>query len=278
MKPTMDAIQAAVKQDLQVDIGAGDITADLIAPEKLASATVITREAMVLCGQAWFDAAFHLLDDGIKINWLVEEGEQVAANTALVTLSGSARALLSAERTALNWLQSLSGVATTTARYVDKLQGTHTKLLDTRKTIPGLRAALKYAVKTGGANNHRFGLFDAFLIKENHIMSVGSITKAIHAAKAMHLDKLLEIEVENLSELQEAVAAGADRVMLDNFSLADIAKAVALAKGKVQLEISGNVTLDNLSAYANAGVDFISTGAITKNLQAIDLSMRIDLL
>lgn len=267
-------ITAAVARSLAEDIGSGDISAQLIATNTVANAYVITREAAIICGQAWFEETFKQLDPTISLKWHVKEGERVLAKTKIVSLAGPARALLSGERAALNWLQTLSGTATVVSQYVAKLAGLKTQLLDTRKTIPGLRDAQKYAVKVGGGANHRHGLYDRYLIKENHIASCGSITLAVQTAKAQHSDKKIEVEVENLTQLVEAIAAQADVVMLDNFDLAGMYQAVELTKACVKLEVSGNVSLDNIEGIAKTGVDFISVGAITKHLHAIDLSMR----
>lgn len=269
-----EEIAASVARTLAEDIGSGDITAALIEKSAFADAYVMTRENAVICGQAWFTETFKQLDPTISLRWHAKEGEQVLANSKIVSLAGPARALLTGERTALNWLQTLSGTATTVATYVSALAGSQTQLLDTRKTIPGLRNAQKYAVKLGGAANHRHGLYDMYLIKENHIASCGSISLAVQRAKAQHLDKKTEVEVENLTQLEEAIAAKADIVMLDNFDLSAMRQAVELTKGRVKLEVSGNVSLDNIATIAKTGVDFISVGAITKHLRAIDLSMR----
>lgn len=262
---------------LAEDIGSGDLTASIIPEAVKAQAEVVTREDLVLCGIAAFDAVFQFLDDNIAPLWMVEEGEFAAAGTQLCQLEGNARALLSGERTALNLLQTLSAVATLSRRYANAVAGTGCKILDTRKTLPGLRRALKYAVKCGGCENHRMGLFDAILIKENHIISAGSIDQAVQRARQIAAVPV-EVEVENLPELQQALAAHPDRIMLDNFSVADIKTAVALAAGRVELEVSGNVGLHNVRTLAETGVDFISVGALTKNLQAVDLSMRLRLL
>jgi len=273
--PPEQSIRHAVAAALAEDIGSGDATAALIGADARAEATVITREAAVLCGRAWFDACFRALDPHVIIDWYAADGDRVTANQTLCLLHGSARALLSAERSALNFLQTLSGTATVTAHYVDALRGTRTRVLDTRKTLPGLRLAQKYAVLCGGATNHRIGLFDAILIKENHIAAAGSLSAAVGAARALQPRLLLEVEVENFAELDEALAAGADRIMLDEFSLDDMRRAVAHVAGRVALEASGSVSLDNLRAIAETGVDFISIGALTKHVRAIDLSMRI---
>ncbi len=272
-KPTREEIAAYLAEDL----GSGDLTARIIPGHTQATALITTREPMVLCGQAWFDAVFWQLSQDIGIEWFCNEGDDVGANTKLCRLHGSARALLSGERTALNLLQTLSATATTARRYAEALSDTTCKVLDTRKTIPGLRMAQKYAVKCGGCVNHRIGLFDAILIKENHIIAAGSIHAAILKAREIS-DVLVEIEVESLAELQEALAAKPDRIMLDNFSLADLKRAVELNQGTAELEASGNITLENIRSVAETGVDYISIGALTKNIKAIDLSMRIELL
>jgi len=268
---------AELDRFLQEDLGSGDVTAAIIPETTQATASVVTREAMLLCGRGWFDTIFQRLDPGVDIEWKVEEGDETQADTTLCILRGQARALLSGERTALNLLQTLSGTATVAHRYAQTVAGTGVKLLDTRKTIPGLRQAQKYAVRCGGCHNHRIGLYDAILIKENHILAAGSITRAVQGAKALHPELGVEIEVENLEELPEALATGADRVLLDNFSLPMLREAVALTQGRAELEVSGNVTLDTLREIAGTGVDFISIGALTKHVRAIDLSMRIQL-
>ncbi|MDD2724130.1 MAG: carboxylating nicotinate-nucleotide diphosphorylase [Methylovulum sp.] len=267
---------AEIQVFLDEDIGSGDITATIIPESMSAQAQVITRETMVVCGQAWFNAVFTALDANVKIIWQVAEGDRVNADTLLCTLAGNARALLTGERTALNLLQTLSATATIARQYADAVAGTGCKVLDTRKTLPGLRKAQKYAVACGGCHNHRMGLYDGVLIKENHIIAAGSITKAVQAARA-HPTAPVEIEVESLQELTEALAANPERVMLDNFTVDDLQTAVALTAGTVELEASGNINLTNIRRIAETGVDYISIGALTKNLQAIDLSMRIQL-
>jgi len=241
-----------------------------------AEAEVVTREDMVLCGQAWFDAVFKSLDASVKINWLVAEGEPVGKNTLLCTLSGAARGLLTGERTALNLLQTLSATATVARQYADEVSGTGCKVLDTRKTIPGLRNAQKYAVACGGCYNHRIGLYDGVLIKENHIIAAGSIAQAIRSAREL-TSVTVEVEVETMQEFLEAVAAKPDRIMLDNFSFDDMVAAVKLNAGAIELEASGNIDLDNIRVVAETGVDYISIGALTKHVKAVDLSMRIKL-
>jgi len=265
-----------IKSFLEEDIGSGDITAAIIPETTHAYAEVLTREDIIISGQAWFDAVFKHLDTNVTINWLVSEGEAVKKNTVLCKVSGSARALLTGERTALNLLQLLSATATVARKYADAVADTGCKILDTRKTIPGLRDAQKYAVACGGCHNHRIGLYDGVLIKENHIMAAGSITKAIQKARVL-TSVTVEVEVESLSELLEALAAKPDRIMLDNFSLADLRAAVKLSAGAVELEASGNIDLDNIHSIAQTGVDYISIGALTKHVKAVDLSMRIKL-
>jgi len=267
-------IDASVCRALAEDIGGGDVTAMLIPADAVCDATVISREDAVLCGTAWFDAVFRQMDTSIQITWQAADGDAVSANQTLCTLHGPARPLLSGERTALNFLQTLSGTATEARRYADAVQGIKVKILDTRKTIPGLRAAQKYAVRCGGCHNHRHGLYDGILIKENHILAVGSIRDAISAARVHGKGLAVEIEVETLDEVREALAAGADILLLDNFGLEQMRAAVALNAGQAKLEASGGIGLDNLRQIAETGVDFISLGAITKHLRAIDLSMR----
>ena len=288
-------IEHAIAQALCEDLGvnsvaditfAQDVTAELIPAENTAVANVITREECIVCGVEWVNEVFNVLNKQLalsseqeaKITWFVNDGQSVKANTTLFEVSGNARALLTGERTALNFFQSLSATATVTSKYVACLADTTTKLLDTRKTIPGLRNAQKYAVKCGGGVNHRIGLYDAFLIKENHIAACGGISKAIETARANHPTKTVEVEVENIEELTEALNAASDIIMLDNFTPEMIEKAVLLTKeitdGKTKLEVSGNMTLEKLTEYAKAGVDFISVGALTKHINAIDLSMR----
>lgn len=275
------AVRAALLEDLgdalttldQPDASA-DITAQLIPADRISSARVITREAGVFCGQPWVDEVFTQLGGEVKVEWLVQDGERLSPNQELFRLHGPARLLLTGERNALNFVQTLSGVATLTARYVAELEETGCRLLDTRKTIPGLRSAQKYAVTCGGGKNHRIGLFDAYLIKENHILACGGIAGAIHEARRLNPDKPVEVEVESLTELEQALTAGADIVMLDNFDLAMMRKAVAINQGRAKLEVSGNVTLETLAEFAATGVDYISVGALTKHVRALDLSMR----
>jgi len=268
-------VKLALDEDLNYQsANDGDITAQLIPENERANAKVITREDCVFCGKDIILEVFNQVDPTVNVEVLVNDGDKVAANSTLFTASGSARAILTAERTALNFVQTLSGTATTTAHYVKELEGTTTQLLDTRKTIPGLRALQKYAVKCGGGANHRIGLFDAFLIKENHIAACGGIDKAVAQAKINHPTKPVEVEVESLDELEQAITAGADIIMLDNFTVEQIQQAVVLTDKRAKLEVSGNMTLETLKTYSQAGVDFISSGALTKNLQSIDLSMR----
>lgn len=270
-------VKLALDEDLNYQTAQqGDITAQLIPQSQQANAKVITREDCVFCGKDVIVEVFKQVDPTVTINVLVNDGDKVSKNDTLFTASGSARAILTAERTALNFVQTLSGTATTTAHYVKELAGTTTQLLDTRKTIPGLRALQKYAVKCGGGENHRIGLFDAFLIKENHIAACGGIDNAVAQAKKNQPTKAVEVEVESLTELEQAINAGADIIMLDNFTPAEIKQAVTLTDKRAKLEVSGNMTIDTLRTYSQAGVDFISSGALTKNLQSIDLSMRIE--
>jgi len=259
---------------LAEDVGGGDLTAALIPEDAQAEATVVSRERAVLCGAAWFDAVFQQLDPRIHIEWRAGDVDAVEPNQLLCTLHGPARALLTGERTALNFLQALSGTATLARLYADLVAGTGATILDTRKTLPGLRLAQKYAVRRGGCQNHRIGLFDAVLIKENHIMAAGSITNAIATARRLHPGITVEVEVENLAELEEALAARPDIVMLDNFDLATLAEAVRITAKRVKLEASGNVTTTTVRAIAETGVDYISIGGLTKDVRAVDLSMR----
>ena len=268
-------ISERVQQALAEDVGAGDITASLIAPDTLASADVITREAGVLCGKAFAEETFRQVDARCGTVWQVEDGDHINAGDSLYRVTGPARALLTAERTALNFLQALSGTATVAKAYADRIAHTDVRLLDTRKTLPGLRLAQKYAVACGGCYNHRIGLFDAFLIKENHIAAAGGIREAIIAARHIAADKPVEIEVETLLELDTALSAEPDRIMLDNFSLEALREAVARTAGQAELEASGNVTDQTLVAIAETGVDLISIGALTKHIRALDLSMRM---
>lgn len=275
--PEAALILADVRRALAEDLGPGDATADLLPAETTAQAYVITREAAVLCGQAWFEACFRELDADVAITWHAADGDRLDPGQTFVEMRGNARALVSAERCALNFMQTLSATATVTAAHAAAVAGTRTRILDTRKTLPGLRIAQKYAVRCGGGGNHRIGLFDAMLIKENHIAAAGSLTAAVRAARAYHPQLLLEVEVENFAELGEALAAGVDRVMLDEFSDADLDRAVAQVAGRAEIEVSGGVDLSRLATIAASGVDFISVGALTKHVRAIDLSMRVKL-
>lgn len=275
---TPDTLSAAillnVKYALAEDIGSGDITAQLIGEQTQAEATIISREEATLAGIDWANEVFRQVDPTITANWHFNDGDQVAANQALVTLKGPARALLTAERSAMNFLQTLSATATLCHQYAALVADTNVKLLDTRKTLPGLRIAQKYAVSCGGCFNHRIGLYDAFLIKENHIAACGSIAEAVATARTNEPGKPVEVEVESLNELEQALAAGADTVMLDNFTLDDMKTAVATVNGRCKLEASGNVTQETLRPIALTGVDYISIGVLTKDCKAIDLSMR----
>jgi len=261
---------------LQEDVATGDITARLIAENAQASARIITREDGVLCGKAFVNETFQQVDSSCQLTWQASDGDAIAADSLLCRITGPARALLTAERTALNFLQLLSGTASTAAHYAARVAHTRVTLLDTRKTIPGLRLAQKYAVTCGGCDNHRIGLFDAFLIKENHIAAAGGISAAVLAARQIAPDKPVEVEVENADELKQALDAGADRIMLDNFSVPDLKAAVAYTNGRAQLEASGNVTDETLVSIAETGVDLISIGALTKHVTALDLSMRME--
>lgn len=269
------SVQLALREDLGGIVDANqDITALLLPDNETVSARIITRESGIFCGTRWLEEVFSQLGNTTTIVWHVADGDAITPNQTLCDITGPAKQLLTGERTALNFLQTLSGVATEVSRYVAVLQGTRTRLLDTRKTLPGLRTALKYAVSCGGGDNHRLGLSDAFLIKENHIIAAGSIKNAVEKAQSLRSDVPVEVEVESLDELQQALEAGADIIMLDNFSLDNIREAVNTTQGRALLEISGNVTLDTLRGYAETGVDYISVGALTKHVQALDLSMR----
>ncbi|NOY66713.1 MAG: carboxylating nicotinate-nucleotide diphosphorylase [Gammaproteobacteria bacterium] len=261
---------------LAEDIGSGDITATLIPENTLAHATVITRESAILCGQDWFNESFLQVDPNIKIHWNMNDGTAINADDILCTLTGNARSLLTSERTALNFLQTLSATATRAHEYAQNIIDLDTRILDTRKTIPGLRLAQKYAVQCGGCSNHRIGLFDAILIKENHIIAAGSISNAIGIAKKTNSDKLIEVEVETLEQLSEAQAAGADRILLDNMNNEMLQKAVKLNNQQTELEASGGITLENIREIAETGVDYISIGALTKDILSIDLSLRLN--
>ncbi|MCC8456991.1 MULTISPECIES: carboxylating nicotinate-nucleotide diphosphorylase [Photorhabdus] len=269
------SVTLALKEDLGGNTNfTSDITGQLIPEDKQATAVIITREDGIFCGQQWLNEVFTQLGDQISIEWLVKDSDTITANQKLCILRGPAQILLTGERTALNFIQTLSGVATETSHYVHRLAGLKTQLLDTRKTLPGLRTALKYAVLCGGGNNHRLGLFDAFLIKENHIIANGSIKQAVDKARYSHPDVPVEVEVETLDELILALKANVDIIMLDNFTIPMMKEAVAITSGKVPLEVSGNITLDTLRSYAETGIDFISVGALTKHIRALDLSMR----
>jgi nicotinate-nucleotide pyrophosphorylase (carboxylating) len=270
------AIQTNIQQALQEDIGDGDITALLTPEHEQATASILSRETMILAGQPWVNALIKTYDASVEITWLKQDGDLIQANEIFLKLSGSARSLLTVERPALNFIQTLSAVATKTAEYVKQLEGLQTQLLDTRKTLPGLRIAQKYAVAIGGGKNHRLGLFDAFLIKENHIMAAGGIAQAIAQAHQIAPNKPVEVEVETWNELNQALEAQADIIMLDNFSQQQMIDAVKHVNGRCKLEASGNITINNLREVATTGVDYISMGVLTKDVKAIDLSMRFN--
>jgi nicotinate-nucleotide pyrophosphorylase (carboxylating) len=277
--PVPHDLPAQVDRALAEDIGTGDVTAALIPPERAGRAAVITREPAVVCGIPYVNETFARIDPAVRVDWKVAEGDWVAANQLLFTVQGTARGLLTAERTALNFLQLLSATATAAHAYAALIEGTTCQVLDTRKTIPGLRTAQKYAVRVGGGHNHRIGLFDMILIKENHIMAAGSIARAVASARASGARVPVEVEVENLDELRQAIAAGADIAMLDEFSLEGLREAVAVnraAPRPLKLEASGSVTLDTVRAIALTGIDYVSVGSITKHVQAVDLSMRFE--
>lgn len=270
------AVATALSEDLNTQgVDHGDITANLIPAEQTITTEIITRENCVLAGAGWVTETFAQLDENIQLNWYVNDGDQLKANQAIVRVSGNARHILTGERTALNFLQTLSGTATVVANCVKELEGTNTQLLDTRKTLPGMRLAQKYAVTCGGGKNHRIGLFDAYLIKENHILACGSIQAAVTKAREHHPNLPVEVEVENIQELHQAIAAKADIVMLDNFNLDMLKEAVIINKSQCKLEVSGNITIERLKVLSTLGVDFISSGALTKHVQAIDLSLRV---
>ena len=273
-KDALKTINHSVNIALEEDIGTGDVTASSFNNNETIAATVISREEAILCGQQWFELAFHKLNTHITIDWQVNDGEFLEKDAIVCHLSGNAQSILTGERTALNFLQTLSGTATTTKTYVDRISGTNAQILDTRKTLPGMRYAQKYAVLCGGGTNHRMGLYDAILIKENHITTAGSVSKAVNEAKQQHPSIKLEVEVENTKQLKEALNSQSDVILLDNFSLSELENAVAITDGKKKLEASGNMTLENIREVAKTGVDFISIGAITKHVQAIDFSMR----
>jgi len=266
----IDSVRAALHED----IGSGDITSLLIDEAKISRATIISRQDAVICGIQWANEVFQQLDKRVKLTWHILDGDKVNADTRLCEMEGPARALLAGERTALNFLQTLSGTATRTRRYVDAVQGTAAKILDTRKTIPGLRQAQKYAVRCGGGVNHRMGLYDAILIKENHIEAAGSLENAIARSQKVRNNVMIEVEVETLDQLERALEAGARRVLLDNMSLAQLSEAVAICQGRAELEASGGVNLDTVRSIAETGVNFISVGDLTKDIEAVDLSMR----
>ena len=272
--PPQEVVDANVARALAEDIGPGDVTAALL-PDREDVAYLLCKEHAVVCGRPWFDACHRALDPSVRIEWRVAEGDRVAAGTVLATLAGHARALVSAERTALNFIQTLSGTATTTAAYADAVRGTRTRILDTRKTIPGLRLAQKYAVRTGGGDNHRIGLFDAVMLKENHVRAAGSLTAAIRAARDMHPSLPLIVEVETLAQLEEALHAGSERILIDDFDAVTRREAVRITAGRIPLEVSGSVDLQGVRAIAEDGVDCISIGALTKHVHAIDLSMKL---
>lgn len=273
-----DGVAATVALALEEDVQTGDATASLVPADSVVLARVISREPGIVCGRPWFDQVFAQLDNQISVEWTVDEGSAILADSLLCRIKGPARPILTGERTALNFLQTLSGTASITTRYAHELRGTECEVLDTRKTLPGLRMAQKYAVKTAGGRNHRMGLYDAILIKENHIMACGGIGEAIQKARELSPDLLLEIEVENLDQFAMALEARPDVIMLDNFSVQQMKKAVALAEflglERPKLEVSGNVEIDRLRMIAKTGVDYISVGALTKHVQALDLSMR----
>lgn len=266
----------SVAHSLREDIGDGDITAQLIPADKISAGRVITRESAVIAGRQWVDEVFRQVDPALELTWNVQDGDRVEPNSVLFSFQGPARGLLTAERAALNWLQTLSGTATACASFAERVAHTGVKLLDTRKTLPGLRLAQKYAVSCGGCYNHRIGLWDAFLIKENHIAACGSIARAVSEARRIAPGRPVEVETENLEELQQGLDAGADIIMLDEFSLEDMVEAVTITAGRAKLEASGGINADTLAPVAETGVDYISIGALTKDLRAIDLSMRLD--
>jgi nicotinate-nucleotide pyrophosphorylase (carboxylating) len=279
MSALPDDLSRTVARAIEEDVGPGDLTAALVPEDREARATVITRESAVVCGRPWFDEVYRQIDPRVGVEWQVAEGDAVGPDTLLCRLAGPARALLTGERTALNFLQTLSGTATATRRYAEVVAGTGCRILDTRKTLPGLRSAQKYAVRCGGGENHRLGLYDAILIKENHIIAAGSIAAAVAAARAAHPKAPIEVEVEDLDELAQALEAHADMALLDEFTLEGLAAAVAANRAHrrpLRLEASGSVTLTNLRSIAATGVDFVSIGSLTKHLRAVDLSMRFE--
>ena len=278
--PLLQVPQSIIEENvfhaLKEDIGEGDITAELIPYDNISLATVISREDCIFCGVSWVEETYRQIDEQIVIDWAVEDGDKVKADQIICTLSGSSQSIVSGERVALNFAQTLSATATLSARYAKELEDTNTKVLDTRKTIPGLRMAQKYAVSCGGCENHRIGLFDAFLIKENHINACDGIKNAVEKAHFSNPDLNVQVEIENLDELQQAIDAGADRVLIDNFDIETLKTAVEICRGKLTSEASGNITLKNIRDVAETGVEYISTGALTKDIKAIDLSMRFD--
>ncbi len=271
----LEHIREAVSTALAEDIGEGDVTAQLCESKPI-NARLISRESAVLCGQHWFNEVFAQLDSTIQVNWASNDADLIRPGQTVCVAQGDAPKILTGERTAINFIQTLSGTATTTRQYMQKLEGTNTKLLDTRKTIPGLRHGQKYAVLCGGGNNHRMGLYDAYLIKENHIAACGSISNAVTKAKSTHPELTIEVEVETLDQLREAIDCQATIALLDNFSFEQVASAIALANGKIKLEISGGVSLNNINDYAVLGIDYVSVGALTKHLHAIDFSMLFE--
>jgi nicotinate-nucleotide pyrophosphorylase (carboxylating) len=277
MSVTQSTIEETVHLALREDIGEGDITAELIPADAVSLANVISREACIFCGMDWFEEVFRQIDDQVFIEWHVQDGDAVEADETICSLSGPSRSILTGERTALNFVQTLSATATIASRYAKAVAGTGAVVLDTRKTIPGLRAAQKYAVSCGGCRNHRMGLYDAILIKENHILAAGDIQTAVEEARFHSPGYPVEIEVENNEQLQQAIDAGVDRVLLDNFGTEQIREAVKICNGRIPLEASGGITLDNIRDYAETGIDFISTGSLTKDIIAIDLSMRFSM-
>ncbi len=276
MAPERGKIAEMVRRALDEDIGSGDVTAALVPESARARARVVCREAAVLCGRDWFDEVYAQLDRRISVTWQAEDGEPLAADQSVGTLEGPARSVLTGERAALNFLQLLSGTATAARRCADAVAGTRTRILDTRKTLPGLRLAQKYAVRCGGCHNHRLGLYDAILIKDNHIVTAGSVAAAVSAARGLNPGLSLEVEVETLDQLEEALQAGADIIMLDNFRKEALREAVAVTDGRAKLEISGNVSPEQIRALAETGIDYISIGALTKNVRAIDFSMDFE--
>lgn len=273
--PPREAVRADVAKALAEDVGGGDLTAQLIPEPREGEATVVSRESVVLCGRPWFDEVFRQLDRRVGVRWQATEGEHIEAGSVVCVLQGPLRAVLTGERTALNFLQLLSGTATATARFVEAVQGTAARILDTRKTVPGLRAAQKYAVRSGGGTNHRHGLYDAYLIKENHIQACGGLRTAVELARLRATGTPVQVEVESLEELDQALEAGADWVLLDNFEPATVRRAVERVAGRARVEVSGSVDLDGVGELARTGVDFISVGALTKHVRAVDLSLRL---